>query len=213
MLLRSPQATKLMLQQDCKLCLRFRSSSTVFWELGYRGAGLGFFSSILSTFQRDSRGLFISRLIRETLAPILNFNLFSVVKTCFHISKCPWTWGAWEWNDDLRLRFTTPNVSCCCCARILYLIRVCFEEKVNIWLSKHHIQHISVAFGLFSILTFKGGFSYGNESLHDGFASVCFHSSNRPRSVSGPSIGKIFRLVFVNNTSSIVLPLKVYFCR
>ena len=23
---------------------------------------------------------------------------YSGVKTCFHISKCPWTWGAWEWN-------------------------------------------------------------------------------------------------------------------
>ena len=28
---------------------------------------------------------------------------------------------------------------------------VCFEPKVNIWLSKHHIQHISVPLGLLSI--------------------------------------------------------------
>ena len=32
------------------------------------------------------------------------------------------------------------------------VLRVCFESNVNIWLSKHHIQHISVALGLFSIL-------------------------------------------------------------
>ena len=68
-------------------------------------------------------------------------------------------------------RFTVPIVSCSCCGRILCQLRVCFESRVNIWHSKHHIQHISVSLGLFSILfslisktqNFKGGFSYGNE--------------------------------------------------
>ena len=111
--------------------------------------------------------------------------------------------------DDLRLR-TFP----------VYLLRVCFESKVNIWLSKHHIQHISVALGLFSFLfsptdqkqkPSRAGSAMETSRCTTGL--LCFHGSNRPRSVSGPSIGKIFRLVFVNNTSSIVLSLKIYFCR
>ena len=86
--------------------------------------------------------------------------------------------------------------------------------------SKHHIQHISVAFGLFSILfsptdqkqkPSRAGSAMETSRCTTGL--LCFHSSTRPRSVSGPSIGKIFRLVFVNNTSSIVLSLKIYFCR
>ena len=37
--------------------------------------------------------------------------------------------------DDLRPR-TFPVLRA---ARILFLLRVCFESRVNIWLSKHHI--------------------------------------------------------------------------
>ena len=50
--------------------------------------------------------------------------------------------------DDLRLR-TFPLVP----VHEFYIQFVCvFESKVNIWRSKHHIQHISVALGLFSVL-------------------------------------------------------------
>ena len=84
-------------------------------------------------------------------------------------------------------RFTTPNVSCRCCARILYLLRVCFDSKVNIWPSKHHIQHISVALGLFSILfsptdqkqkPSRAGSTMETSRCTTGL--LCFHSSNRP---------------------------------
>ena len=39
------------------------------------------------------------------------------------------------------------------CTSFISTCTLCvFESRVNIWLSKHHIQHISVALGLFSLL-------------------------------------------------------------
>ena len=94
---------------------------------------------------------------------------------------------------------------------------MCFESKVNIWLSKHHIQHISVASGLFSIL-----FSPTDQKQKPSRAVsametsrcttglLCFHSSNRPcaipKSVSGSGYQKtivcclsIFSGVYLGN--------------
>ena len=91
---------------------------------------------------------------------------------------------------------------------------MCFESKVNIWLSKHHTQHIAVALGLFSSISntqkFKGGFSYGKDRSRCTTGLLCFHSSNRPcvipKSVSGSGYQKtivcclsIFSGVYLSN--------------
>ena len=94
---------------------------------------------------------------------------------------------------------------------------MCFESKVNIWLSKHHIQHISVALGLFSILfsptdqkqkPSRAGSAMETSRCTTGL--LCFHSSNRPcaipKSVSGSGYQKsivcclsIFSGVYLGN--------------
>ena len=94
---------------------------------------------------------------------------------------------------------------------------MCFESKVNIWLSKHHIQHISVALGLFSILfsppdqkqkPSRAGSAMETSRSTTGL--LYFNSSNRscaiPKSVSGSGYQKsivcclsIFSGVYLGN--------------
>ena len=93
---------------------------------------------------------------------------------------------------------------------------MCFESKVNIWLSKHHIQHTSVAFGLFSILFSPISKTKPSRAVSAMKTSrcttglLCFHSSNRPcaipKSVSGSGYQKaivcclrIFSGVYLGN--------------
>ena len=105
-------------------------------------------------------------------------DLFPYLKVPLDVRCLGMTWNHWNIiSAELPTIYVSERFPFLLCTN-LYLLRMCFESKVNIWLSKHHIQNISVALGLFSILfspisktgTFMGGFIYGNESLHDGFA-------------------------------------------
>ena len=57
--------------------------------------------SDFSTFQRQTEWKLGTRLFSIKPSEIWKrgyVSQYNRVKTCFHISKCPWTWGAWEWN-------------------------------------------------------------------------------------------------------------------